>query len=85
MKNAESETITQTCNNNLKKQQISLVVIRLEIDDLNKAATSTQQNIEEEFLASKAYFDKKFNSEDISNISNRNIFDIFSYNCKFYY
>jgi hypothetical protein len=85
MKNAESETITKTCNNNLKKQQISLVVIRLEIDDLNKAATSTQQNIEEEFLASKAYFDKKFNSEDISNISNRNIFDIFSYNCKFYY
>jgi hypothetical protein len=83
MKNAESETITKTCNINLKKQQISLVVIRLEIDDLNKAATSTQQNIEEEFLASKAYFDKKFNSEDISNISNRNIFDIFSYNCKF--
>jgi hypothetical protein len=67
MQNAESKTSKNSFDSHIK-QQISKVIIRLEIDDLNTKLT----DLDQEALTS---------SRDVINSSNRNIFELFSYNC----
>lgn len=86
MQNATSSN--KNCYGHIK-QQISKVIIRLEIDDLNvkqpSAGSSSRnsQSIESlvETKSSNLYFTKNF--EDSINCSNKNIFEIFNYNCNY--
>ena len=80
MQNASASN--RNCHGHLK-QQISKVIIRLEIDDLNiKASSATTLSESSDTKNSNQFYNNK-NLDDIINSSNKNIFEIFNYNCNF--
>lgn len=94
MQNASARNTN--CDGHITKQQISKVIIRLEIDDLSNhksssstTASSSSQNSQsiESLDSSKNCNNLIINStknlEDTFNSSNKNIFEIFNYNCNF--
>ena len=95
MQYADSKASNNNCDSHIKPQ-ISKVIIRLEIDDLNKPTNQSIESLEAKHFnplfiskSSKTDFDQETNSsnysattpKDIPNSSNRNIFELFTYNC----